>query len=91
MLINRIPNATRNLGKPADWDDSKGNCVSLPIQDVVLSGGIPAMLSSWQPTPDELERLKAGASVTLTIVGRAHPPVMLSVGMIPKEEPADAI
>lgn len=83
MLINRIRGATRNLGKPADWDDEKGRCVSLPIRDEVLAGGIPAMLSSWQPTPDELARLAAGAPVWLRVIGTSHPPVMLEVAAPP--------
>lgn len=83
MLVNRIQGATRNLGKPSDWDDSKGNCVSLPIRDEVLSGGIPCMVSSWQPTPEEAERIAAGAPIWLRIVGVSHPPVSLEVSAPP--------
>lgn len=43
-----------------------------------------AMTSAWTPTPDELARLNAGASVHLTICGTAQPPVMLAVGSVPR-------
>lgn len=41
---------------------------------------INGMTSAWQPTPDELERLKAGAPVYLQILGVRWPPVNLWVG-----------
>lgn len=41
------------------------------------------MVSAWQPTPDELARLNAGASVHLRVIGTQHPPVMLEVGQPP--------
>jgi len=85
MLVARIPNATRVLGAPSDWDKSKqGACCGLPIQDMDTSAG-PGMMSLWEPTPDELARLNAGAKVSLIVLGTAHPPVSLSVGMPPKE------
>jgi hypothetical protein len=85
MLVARIPNATRVLGAPSGWDKSKqGTCGGLPIQDMDTSAG-PGMMSLWEPTPDELERLKAGAKVSLLVLGTVHPPVSVAVGMPPKE------
>jgi len=85
MLVGRIPNATRVLGAPPDWDKAtKGPCCGLPVQDIETAAG-PAMMSAWQPTPDELARLIAGASVTLLVLGRIHPPVSLAVSMPPAE------
>jgi hypothetical protein len=82
MIPGRIPNATRNLGAPAGWDpDRDGHCVHLPIQDLETAAG-PAMQSVWLPTPEELDRLIGGAPITLMIYGRAHPPVMVSVGQL---------
>lgn len=87
MLVGRIPNATRVLGAPGDWDkSSQGPCAGLPIQDIDTSAG-PGMMSVWEPTPEELARLNAGAKVSLVVLGRVHPPVSLSVGMPPKDEP----
>jgi len=87
MLVGRIPNATRVLGAPGGWDKStQGPCGGLPIQDIDTSAG-PGMMSVWEPTPEELVRLNAGAKVSLVVLGTAHPPVSLSVGMPPKDEP----
>lgn len=87
MLIARIEGATRNLGAPAGWDrDKDGRCLGLPIRDDESDGGLPLMTSAWTPTPEELARLNAGASIHLTIVGRAHPPVAVEVGQSPGED-----
>lgn len=45
---------------------------------------VPSMVTAWEPTPDELERLNKGAPVYLRIVGSGHPPVMLEVGEVPE-------
>lgn len=79
MLIARIAGATRTLGAPPDWDEERdGLCGGLPILDT-MEGGQPVMISAWQPTPEELLALMAGASVYLKVVGRGHPPVMVWV------------
>ncbi len=78
MLIARIPNATRVIGKTQGY-------LGLPLRDEVRNTTVdgPAtrcMVTAWEPTPDELERLNAGASVHVVIVGTQHPPIMLEVG-----------
>lgn len=81
MLIGRIENATRSIGKAQGYNE-------LPVRDgLVESGGkgqeIPTMTTAWFPTPDELAAINAGAAIHLTILGRQHPPVMLGVGPVP--------
>lgn len=84
MIPGRIPGATRYLGAPIGWKpDEHGDCARLAIRDMPVNGDVPSMHSVWEPTPDELERLKAGAPVYLMIVGTVHPPVMVSVGVAP--------
>lgn len=78
MLIARIPNATRVLGKQQGY-------LGLPLRDEVRNTTVdgpttPVMVTAWEPTPDELERLNKGASVHLCILGTQHPPVILEVG-----------
>ena len=79
MIIGRIPNATRVLGKSQGY-------LGLPLRDEVrnttVDGETPVMVTAWEPTPDELERLNKGASVHLVVVGTQHPPVMLEVGAV---------
>lgn len=74
-----IAGKTRDLGKPIDWDDSKGICDSLAIRDMEAPHG-NVMLSEWKPTAEELKRLNAGASIYLGVTGFSHPPVYLEVG-----------
>jgi hypothetical protein len=84
MIPGRIEGATRRLGAPRDWDkDRDGPCSALAIRDEPTDAG-PGMTSAWQPTPDEIARLAAGASIYLTILGTAHPPVSLAVGNTPE-------
>lgn len=45
------------------------------------------MTSAWTPTPAEIARINAGASVHLSIAGTAQPPVMLTVGEPPESLP----
>ena len=80
MLIARIPNATRTIGKSQGY-------LGLPLRDEVRNTTVDGpetrcMVTAWEPTPDELERLNAGASVHLIVLGTVHPPVMLEVGAV---------
>lgn len=80
MLIARIEGCTRVLGEPENWTpDTSGKVSGLPIRDE-LNGDYPAMVSAWEPTPLELAALVAGEKVYLRVLGRGHPPVMLTVG-----------
>lgn len=85
MLIHRIPGATRVLGKEQGYS-------GLPVSDEqieMLEGGgislVNMMVTAWEPTPDELARINAGAPILLHVLGTAHPPVRLDVGNPPEE------
>lgn len=80
MIIGRIEGATRVLGKSQGY-------LGLPLRDVLLISTVdgpqtPAMETAWLPTPDEIERINSGAPVILRIIGSAHPPVMVEVGIL---------
>jgi hypothetical protein len=95
MHIARIIGATRTLGKTQGFE-------GLPIRDEFLhNNGVKThvMISAWQPTPEELADLNAGASVLLSVMGMSapestpeadflivprQPPVHLAVGGVPK-------
>lgn len=80
MMIGRISGATRILGQSQGY-------LGLPIRDeneIVNGDHTPCMTTAWEPTPDELVRLNAGASVYLRVLGVAHPPVTIEVGEIPE-------
>jgi len=84
MLIGRHTKTTRTLGAPRGWDQqTDGRCGRLPIADAICEAG-PVMESAWEPTPEEIALIAAGAPVILGIFGEFHPPVYLRVGEAPK-------
>lgn len=83
MQIGYVEGATRVIGKSQGY---KG----LPVRDEIIhcnvgGEGTPAMVTAWSPTPDEIARIVAGAPVHVSIIGTAHPPLMLTVGAPPHE------
>jgi hypothetical protein len=83
MLIGHIAGATRDLGKPADWDEARdGRCQSLPVLDVETPAG-PAMVSAWFPSAEDIAQLAAGQPLHLWIYGRTHP--VVAHGVAPAE------
>lgn len=88
MLIGRIPGATRFLGAPANWNEQTDtHCAVLPILDYDVDGN-NVMASAWEPTPDEIAAIVAGAKVHLHIWGSGHPVVAMTVGQPPSDEGA---
>lgn len=81
MIIKMIEGATRILGKSQGYLGLP--VLDQPVVDTATDEVTHSMVTAWEPTPDELERLKAGAPVYLRILGTAHPPVMLTVGDVP--------
>lgn len=81
MDICKIAGATRVLGKPADWDESQGECLGLPIVD--HDGW---MVSEWKPSAVEIGYLIDGGSINLWIQGTQHPVAAVSVGFAPAGE-----
>lgn len=81
MLIARIEGATRIVGKSQGY-------FGLPIRDEIISEhvngpGTPSMVTAWEPTPEELARLVAGAKIHVRILGDIPPPMMVEVGPTP--------
>lgn len=79
MIPNRIEGATRYLGAPPNWRWEDGTCDHLAIRDEQLDGQTPAMISSWEPSPEELQKLNEGKPVYLQVLGSRHPPVFVWV------------
>lgn len=78
--MNKIQHPSNNavLGAPAGWNQSDLPCGALPITRTECDG-IPAVVSFWRPTAEELAALNAGASIALWVIGNTMPPVSLSV------------
>lgn len=83
MIIKMIEGVTRIIGQSQGY-------LGLPLRDERVDCPVngpetPAMVTAWEPTPDELARLNAGASVNLRILGVSHPPCLVFVGPVPVE------
>lgn len=80
MIAVVIEGYTRVLGAPKGWTpETSGKCGGLPIRDA-MNGDQPCMVSAWEPTPAEIEKIVAGEKIYLSVIGTGHPPVMLHVG-----------
>ena len=72
MIVSMIKGMTRVLGEAQGY-------LPLPIQDEPGKSS-NAMVSAWEPTPGELQRLNDGAKVEVRIYGGVHPPIRVEVG-----------
>lgn len=72
----RHPSNNRTLGAPVGWDQSGLPVEPLGVTDTVI-GGVPCVLSFWQPDAVDLVNIAAGRPVGLSIVGRTMPPAAL--------------
>jgi hypothetical protein len=71
------PSNTRTLDAPKH-NATSGKIVPIGITDV-LDGGIPYVVSFWQPSAGELECLQHGGSVSLWLLGQTMPVTAISV------------
>lgn len=81
MIPIRIAGFTRVLGRSQGY-------LGLAVRDEVntIDGvSAPLMTSAWELTPAELDRIKEGAHIQLSVLGTFHPPVILTVGPVPEE------
>ncbi len=78
--MNQTQHKSNNavIGAPADWDQSLVPCSQLTVTRTEWEG-MPAIISYWTPTDDELDALIKGSCVALWIVGNTMPPVALTV------------
>jgi hypothetical protein len=77
MIISMITGATRIFGKDREF-------TGLPIRDDRDAEDRPYMVSAWEPTPDELAAIAAGAKIEVSIMGTVHPPINVRVGAVPE-------
>lgn len=66
------------LGAPKGWDQAQLPCSALPITRTQCDG-IPALVSYWKPSENELAILAGGGSIALWVIDSTMPPVMLAV------------
>lgn len=93
--ILAIQGATRSLGKSQGYTGLPVRDEMIPEGEApqllhylgankVDGDNVPSMVTAWQLTPDEIDRISKGATLYLHLVGVSHPPVMLVVGDVPE-------
>lgn len=55
-------------------------CVPLPVTDLEIDG-VANVASFWYPDRNELDKLKQGHPVCITIEGTTHPPLRVGVAL----------
>lgn len=78
--MQKIQHPSNNgvLGAPAGWDQGELPCGALPITRAHV-GDLPAVVSYWRPSVEELAVLNSGGSIALWVLGATMPPVNLSI------------
>ncbi len=77
VTIARIEGTTRILGK-----DQKAY-QELPVRDGEIKG-VPSMTSAWELTLQEIDWIKRGAKIYITVLGDQHPPIRVMVENVGK-------
>ena len=77
MIIARIEGANRVCGKSQGY-------MGLPVRDETVTEPdgtqYNIMHNAWEPTPEEIERIVAGAKIIVSVIGVSPQPIMLGVG-----------
>lgn len=53
------------------------------VEQAVTEEGSPVLVSVWEPSPNERQRIADGENVALVVWGTSHPPVL----MVPTDAP----
>lgn len=69
------------LGASTGWDQAELPCGALPITRTHV-GDLPAVVSYWRPSAEELAALKAGGIIALWVLGATMPPVSLRSNLL---------
>lgn len=75
----RHPSNNHEFGAPPGWAQGGDlECGTLPVTLTYVDGR-QAIVSFWQPQPEELAKLLQGKPVILTVFGQQHPVVSMGV------------
>ena len=75
MIIGRIRGSNFTYMAPPDME----NCQDLHVNVSIDSQGLRIITSAWYPTAEEVELMRQGQPIHLSIYGNSHPPVLLTV------------
>lgn len=75
MIAIDFPESNHVFNKPVSMDESE--CLPLSVYLGNNDKGMPYINSVWQPSYEDIEAIKAGRPVILSICGVNQPPVSL--------------
>jgi hypothetical protein len=78
MQPGKIAGWTNAMGAPEGWDEQTSEPCNVLHVRVTQRDGYASFESAWFPTPDQIERMIAGAPVIASIAG-GQPPMHLYV------------
>lgn len=78
MIVAMIEGANRVCGKSQGY-------LGLPVRDETVidkaTGDIVNIMhTAWTPTPEEIEKIKNGANIIVSLIGMNPQPLMVTVG-----------
>ena len=78
MLIAMIEGHSRICGQSQGYP-------GLPIRDETVidkaTGSVANIMhTAWEPTPEEIEKIKSGAKIIVSLIGLNPQPIMATVG-----------
>lgn len=76
MYAKNFPEANRVIGRPNGMTEDE--CNPLHVADAVYMGNYPVIISCWELTDEERERIANGADIYLHVLGGAMLPVIIS-------------
>lgn len=81
--MKHVAHPSNNAELAAPPGMTPDQCQALPITRILYDqaggGSIPACVSYWQPSEEQLALLNAGRPVWLSVLGMTHPPLCLGV------------
>lgn len=89
MTPFEFPQANRFYGSPPDLDEQQVRTIKA-YAGVVEGGsldGVPVVITAWNPSPDEIEKLLAGEPIYLSFLG-GLPPHMVTMEFETARHPA---
>lgn len=73
MIPTAFDEETGYLNKPANMTDEECECLSVWQGD--MDNGMPAVISCWKPTKEELEEINRTGRIWVVVCGNSMPPI----------------
>ena len=80
MIPTKFPECNTLFGPPEEFEESQVQKI-FACRGIVRQGnldGMPFIVMGYKPTPEELEELKEGGTIYLSIIGDLLPPHLLT-------------